>query len=335
VFFTNSGSESVDTALKIALAYHRVKGQGQRTRLIGPRARLSRRRLRRHLGRRHRLQPQVLRPDAGRRRSPAAHHNLEKNAFSKGQPEWGAHLADELERIVTLHDASTIAAVIIEPVAGSTGVLIPPKGYLQKIRQICDKHGILLIFDEVITGFGRLGSPFGAEHFGVQPDMITCAKGLTNGAVPMGAVFARKHIYDAFMDNAAENAIELFHGYTYSAHPVACAAGLAVLDIYKEEGLFENCASLAKYWEDAVHSLKGIKNVIDLRNMGLIAGIELEPIPGKPTARAFNAFLKAYDKGLLIRTTGDIIALSPPLIVEKSHIDQIFSMLADILKNLD
>ena len=169
-------------------------------------------------------------------------HNLEKNAFSKGQPEWGAHLADELERIVTLHDASTIAAVIVEPVAGSTGVLIPPKGYLQKLRQICDKHGILLIFDEVITGFGRLGSPFGAEHFGVQPDMITCAKGLTNGAVPMGAVFARKHIYDAFMESSAENAIELFHGYTYSAHPVACAAGLAVLDIYKEEGLFENCA---------------------------------------------------------------------------------------------
>jgi beta-alanine--pyruvate transaminase len=335
VFFTNSGSESVDTALKIALAYHRVKGQGARTRLIG--------RERGYHGvgfggisvggivsNRKFFGPML----AGVDHLPHT-HNLEKNAFSKGQPEWGAHLADDLERIVTLHDASTIAAVIIEPVAGSTGVLIPPKGYLQKIRQICDKHGILLIFDEVITGFGRLGSPFGAEHFGVQPDMITCAKGLTNGAVPMGAVFARKHIYDAFMDNAAENAIELFHGYTYSAHPVACAAGLAVLDIYKEEGLFENCASLSKYWEDAVHSLKGIKNVIDLRNMGLIAGIELEAIPGKPTARAFNAFLKAYDKGLLIRTTGDIIALSPPLIIEKSHIDQIFSMLADILKNLD
>jgi beta-alanine--pyruvate transaminase len=335
VFFTNSGSESVDTALKIALAYHRLKGQGQRTRLIG--------RERGYHGvgfggisvggivsNRKFFGPML----AGVDHLPHT-HNLEKNAFSKGQPEWGAHLADELERIVTLHDASTIAAVIVEPVAGSTGVLIPPKGYLQKLRQICDKHGILLIFDEVITGFGRLGSPFGAEHFGVQPDMITCAKGLTNGAVPMGAVFARKHIYDAFMESSAENAIELFHGYTYSAHPVACAAGLAVLDIYKEEGLFENCRNLSKYWEDAVHSLKGIKNVIDLRNMGLIAGIELEPIPGKPTARAFNAFLKAYDKGLLIRTTGDIIALSPPLIVEKSHIDQIFSMLADILKNLD
>ncbi len=335
VFFTNSGSESVDTALKIAIAYHRVKGQGARTRLIG--------RERGYHGvgfggisvggivaNRKFFGPLLNGVD----HLPHT-HDLEKNAFSKGQPEWGAHLADDLERIVALHDASTIAAVIIEPVAGSTGVLIPPKGYLQKIRQICDKHGILLIFDEVITGFGRLGSPFAAEHFGVQPDIVTCAKGLTNGAVPMGAVFARKHIYDAFMENAAENAIELFHGYTYSAHPVACAAGLATLDIYKEEGLFENCASLAKYWEDAVHSLKGIRNVIDLRNMGLIAGIELGPIPGKPTARAFNAFLKAYEKGLLIRTTGDIIALSPPLIIEKSHIDQIFGMLADILKNLD
>ena len=335
VFFTNSGSESVDTALKIALAYHRVKGQGQRTRLIG--------RERGYHGvgfggisvggivnNRKFFGPML----AGVDHLPHT-HNLEKNAFSKGMPEWGAHLADELERIVALHDASTIAAVIVEPVAGSTGVLIPPKGYLQKVRQICDKHGILLIFDEVITGFGRLGSPFGAEHFNVLPDMITCAKGLTNGAVPMGAVFARKHLYDAFMDNAAENAIELFHGYTYSAHPVACAAALASLDIYKEEGLFENCANLSKYWEDAVHSLKGIKNVIDLRNMGLIAGIELESIPGKPTARAFNAFLKAYEQGLLIRTTGDIIALSPPLIVTKGHIDQIFDKLAGVLKNLD
>ncbi|HWA47772.1 MAG TPA: aspartate aminotransferase family protein [Dongiaceae bacterium] len=335
VFFTNSGSESVDTALKIALAYHRVKGQGARTRLIG--------RERGYHGvgfggisvggivaNRKFFGPLLNGVD----HLPHT-HNLEKNAFSKGQPEWGAHLADELERIVALHDASTIAAVIVEPVAGSTGVLIPPKGYLQKVRQICDKHGILLIFDEVITGFGRLGSPFGAEHFDVLPDMITCAKGLTNGAVPMGAVFARKHLYDAFMENAAENAIELFHGYTYSAHPVACAAALASLDIYKEEGLFENCRNLSKYWEDAVHSLKGIKNVIDLRNMGLIAGIELESIPGKPTARAFGAFLKAYEQGLLIRTTGDIIALSPPLIVTKSHIDQIFDKLAGVLKSLD
>jgi beta-alanine--pyruvate transaminase len=335
VFFTNSGSESVDTALKIALAYHRVKGNASRTRLIG--------RERGYHGvgfggisvggivsNRKFFGPML----AGVDHMPHT-HNLEKNAFSKGQPEWGAHLADELERIVALHDASTIAAVIVEPVAGSTGVLIPPKGYLQKVRQICDKHGILLIFDEVITGFGRLGSPFGTEHFGVLPDMITCAKGLTNGAIPMGAVFARKHLSDAFMENSAENAIELFHGYTYSAHPVACAAALASLDIYKEEGLFENCANLSKYWEDAVHSLKGIKNVIDLRNMGLIAGIELESIPGKPTARAFGAFLKAYEQGLLIRTTGDIIALSPPLIVTKSHIDQIFDKLAGVLKSLD
>ena len=335
VFFTNSGSEAVDTALKMAIAYHRARGEGQRTRLIG--------RERGYHG--VNFGGISVGGIAGNRKSFGTMvggvdhlrhtHDLKRNAFSRGIPEHGAELADDLERIVALHDASTIAAVIVEPVAGSTGVLIPPKGYLQKLRQICDKHGILLIFDEVITGFGRLGSPFGAEHFGVQPDMITCAKGLTNGAVPMGAVFARKHIYDAFMESSAENAIELFHGYTYSAHPVACAAGLAVLDIYKEEGLFENCRNLSKYWEDAVHSLKGIKNVIDLRNMGLIAGIELEPIPGKPTARAFNAFLKAYEKGLLIRTTGDIIALSPPLIVEKSHIDQIFSMLADILKSLD
>jgi beta-alanine--pyruvate transaminase len=335
VFFTNSGSESVDTALKIAIAYHRIKGQGARMRLIG--------RERGYHGvgfggisvggivsNRKFFGPLLNGVD----HLPHT-HNLEKNAFSKGQPEWGAHLADELERIVALHDASTIAAVIIEPVAGSTGVLIPPKGYLQKIRQICDKHGILMIFDEVITGFGRLGSSFAADHFGVLPDIITTAKGITSGTIPMGAVFVRKGIYDAFMESAAENAIELFHGYTYSAHPVACAAALATLDIYRDEGLFERAAELAPYWQDAVHSLKGTKNVIDLRNLGLIAGIELAPKPGKPTARAFDAFLKSYDKNLLIRTTGDIIAMSPPLIAQKTHIDQMFDILTGVLKDLD
>jgi beta-alanine--pyruvate transaminase len=261
-------------------------------------------------------------------------HNLSKNAFSRGQPAFGAELADELERIVALHDASNIAAVIVEPVAGSTGVLIPPKGYLEKLRQICDKHGILLIFDEVITGFGRLGASFATEHFGILPDIITTAKGITNGTVPMGAVFVRKGIYDAFM-NGPEEAIELFHGYTYSAHPLACAAGVASLDIYKEEGLFERANSLSGYWADGVHSLKGTRNVIDLRNLGLIAGIELEPMPGRPGKRAFEAFLRCYEKGLLIRTTGDIIALSPPLIVEKGHVDEMFGTLGEVLKTLD
>jgi len=212
---------------------------------------------------------------------------------------------------------------------------LPPQGYLQRLRQICDKHGILLIFDEVITGFGRLGKSFATEYFGVQPDIVTAAKGLTSGTIPMGCVWVRKGIYDAFMESAAENMIELFHGYTYSAHPVACAAALATLDIYKEEDLFNRANELAPYWEQALHGLKGIKNVIDLRNLGLIGAIELESIPGKPTARAFDAFLKCYEKGLLIRTTGDIIAMSPPLIAEKSHIDQIFDILSGVLKNLD
>jgi beta-alanine--pyruvate transaminase len=335
VFFTNSGSEAVDTALKIALAYHNVRGQGQRTRLIG------RERGYHGVGFGGISVGGIVnnRKFFGSLLNGVDHmphtHNLKENAYSKGLPNWGAHLADELERIVTLHDASTIAAVIVEPVAGSTGVLLPPKGYLQKLRDICTKHGILLIFDEVITGFGRLGASFATEYFGVVPDMITCAKGLTNGTVPMGAVFARKGIYDTFMEKAPENAIELFHGYTYSAHPLACAAALASLDIYKEEGLFERCASLADYWQDAVHSLKGIRNVIDLRNLGLIAGIELESLPGKVGKRAFEAFLKCYDDGLLIRTTADIIALSPPLIVEKSHIDEMFDKLGKVLKTVD
>lgn len=333
VFFTNSGSESVETALKIAIAYHRVKGEGTRQRLIG----------------RERGYHGVgfggisvggIAPNRkffGSLLTGVDHlphtHNLEKNAFSRKQPEWGAHLADELERIVTLHDASTIAAVIVEPVAGSTGVLIPPKGYLERLRAICDKYGILLIFDEVITGFGRLGTSFATDYFGVVPDLVTVAKGITNGTVPMGAVFAREGIYDAFM-NGPESAIELFHGYTYSGHPVACAAALATLDIYQEEGLFERAGELASYWEEAVHSLKGVPYVIDVRNLGLVAGIELESIAGKPGARAFDCFVRCFEKGLLIRTTGDIIALSPPLIIEKGQIDQIVEILGGILREM-
>ncbi|MFQ5938947.1 MAG: aminotransferase class III-fold pyridoxal phosphate-dependent enzyme, partial [Alphaproteobacteria bacterium] len=234
---------------------------------------------------------------------------------------------------VALHDASTIAAVIVEPVAGSAGVLIPPKGYLERLREICDKHGILLIFDEVITGFGRLGASFATEYFGITPDIITVAKALTNATIPMGATFVTKGIYEAFMDGP-ENAIELFHGYTYSGHPLACAAGLAALEVYAEEGLFQRAAELSGYWEDAVHSLKGLPHIIDLRNLGLMAGIELEPRPDKPTARAFETFLKCYEDGVLIRTTGDIIALSPPLIVEKAEIDQIFDTIGGALKQI-
>ncbi|MEG3889922.1 aspartate aminotransferase family protein [Microcoleus sp. Z1_A1] len=334
VFFTNSGSESVETALKIAIAYHRVKGEGTRQRLIG-------RERGYHgvgfggisvggIGTNRKFFGSLL---TGVDHLPHT-HNLEHNAFSRKQPEWGAHLADELERIVALHDASNIAAVIVEPVAGSTGVLIPPKGYLERLRAICDKYGILLIFDEVITGFGRLGSSFATEYFGVVPDIVTAAKGITNGTVPMGAVFVKEGIYDAFM-NAPENAIELFHGYTYSGHPLACAAALATLDIYEEERLFERADKMAGYWEDAVHSLKGVRHVIDVRNLGLVAGIELESIAGKPGKRAFDCFLQCYEKGLLIRTTGDIIALSPPLIIEKEHIDKIVEILTGVLQEME
>jgi beta-alanine--pyruvate transaminase len=334
VFFTNSGSEAVDTALKMAIAYHRARGEGTRQRLIG------RERGYHGVGFGGISVGGIVsnRKVFGSLLNGVDHlphtHDLSKNAFSRGQPAHGAELANELERLVTLHDASNIAAVIVEPVACSTGVLLPPKGYLQRLREICTKHGILLIFDEVITGFGRLGASFATEYFGVVPDLITTAKGITNGTIPMGAVFARKGIYDAFM-NAPADTIELFHGYTYSGHPVACAAGLATLDIYKEEGLFERAAGLSAYWEDAIHSLKGVRNVIDLRNLGLLAGIELETRPGKPTARAFEAFLKSYEKNLLIRTTGDIIALSPPLIAEKKHIDEMVGTLRDVLGTVD
>jgi beta-alanine--pyruvate transaminase len=333
VFFTNSGSESVDTALKIALAYHRVRGEGARQRFIG--------RERGYHGvgfggisvggmvNNRKFFGNML---AGVDHLPHT-HDLARNRNARGLPMHGAELADELERIVALHDASTIAAVIVEPVAGSTGVLLPPQGYLERLRAICDRHKLLLIFDEVITGFGRLGAPFAAQAFGVIPDMITCAKGLTNGSVPMGGVLVRKEIYDTFMQGP-EQSIELFHGYTYSAHPLACAAGLATLGIYQREGLLTRAAELGRYWEDAAHSLEGLPHVIDVRNCGLIAGIELEPVSGQPGTRAFGAFLKAFEQGLLIRTTGDIIALSPPLIIEKAHIDELFGKLATILRSL-
>src|SRR5579883_274666 len=331
VFFCNSGSEAVDSALKIALAYHRVRGEGGRVRLIG------RERAYHGVGFGGIAVGGMV---ANRRQFGALFAGVDhlphtydpkRQAFSRGQPAEGADLADALERLVALHDASTIAAVIVEPVAGSTGVLVPPKGYLERLRAICDKHGILLIFDEVITGFGRLGAAFAADYFGVIPDMMTTAKGITNGTVPMGAVFVREGIYQAFM-SGTEAGIEFFHGYTYSGHPLAAAAGLATLDIYTEEGLFERVRSLSGYWEDAVHSLKGAPHVIDLRNLGLVAGIELEAIPGKPTARAVDVFQRCYERGLLIRTTGDIIALSPPLIVQKPQIDEMFGTLARALK---
>ena len=331
VFFTNSGSESVDTALKIALAYHRIRGEGTRTRLIG------RERGYHGVG----FGGISVGGMVNNRKFFAAQlpgvdhlphtHDLARNAYTRGEPEHGANLADELERIVALHDASTIAAVIVEPVAGSTGVLIPPKGYLERLRDICTKHGILLIFDEVITGFGRIGAPFASEYFGVTPDMITMAKGLTNGSIPMGAVAARKEIYDAFMQGP-ENAIELFHGYTYSAHPIACAAGIATQRIYRDEGLLTRALEIGDYWADAVHSLRSLPHVIDLRNLGLIGAVELEPIPGKPGARGFDVFVRAFEKGLLARVTGDIIALSPPLIIERSHVDELIGKLAEAIR---
>lgn len=333
VFYTNSGSEAVDTALKIALAYQRVIGQGARTRLIG--------RERGYHGvgfggisvggivNNRRFFGSLLN---GVDHLP--HTHLPENAFTKGQPEHGAYLADDLERIIALHGADTIAAVIVEPMAGSTGVLLPPKGYLKKLREITKKHGILLIFDEVITGFGRLGSAFAAEHFGVIPDMITCAKGLTNGVIPMGAVLATDEIHDAFMQGP-EHVIELFHGYTYSGSPIACAAGIATLDTYREEALFERATCLSDYWGDALHSLNGLPNVIDIRNMGLIGAVELAPIKDQPGKRAFDAFVKAFEAGILIRVTGDIIAMSPPLIISEREIDELIGKLGDVLKTLD
>jgi len=331
VFFTNSGSESVETALKMALAYHRVRGEGHRTRLIG--------RERGYHGVNFggiSVGGMVAnRKMFGTMLGGVDHirhtHDLARNAYSVGQPANGAEFADDLERLVALHDASTIAAVIVEPVAGSTGVLIPPQGYLQRLREICDRHGILLIFDEVITGFGRTGAPFAAQTFGVTPDLITCAKGLTNGAVPMGAVIARQAIHDVFM-TGPEHLIEFFHGYTYSAHPLACAAGLATLETYADEGLLTRAREMEGYFAEGLHSLKGLPTVIDVRNIGLVGGVELEPIAGAPTKRAFDVFLDCYEHGALVRTTGDIVALSPPLIIERAQIDQIIDILGQAIR---
>jgi beta-alanine--pyruvate transaminase len=334
IFFTNSGSESVDTALKIALAYQRARGEGTRTRLIG--------RERGYHGVgfggisvggivNNRRQFGTLL--AGVDHLPHT-HDLASNAFTKGRPQHGAHLADDLERIVALHGAETIAAVIVEPMAGSTGVLIPPLGYLERLREICTKHGIVLIFDEVITAFGRLGGPTAAQVLGVTPDIITMAKGLTNAAVPMGAVAVSRTIHDTVVEGGPDG-IELFHGYTYSGHPLAAAAGIASLDLYRDEGLFERAADLSGYWEQAVHSLKGKRHVIDVRNIGIVAGIELEPRPGAPGKRAMELFHKCFDNGLLIRVTGDIIALSPPLILEKAHIDEMVGRIAELVATID
>ncbi len=332
VFFCNSGSEAVDTALKIALAYHNVRGEASRTRFIG------RERgyhgvgfggisvggivsVRKHFG-------SLL---AGVDHLPHT-YNREEQAFTKGEPEWGAHLADDLERIVTLHDASTIAAVIVEPMAGSTGVLPPPKGYLKRLRAICDKYGILLILDEVITGFGRLGYAFAAERYGIVPDMITFAKGVTSGTVPMGGVVVRKGIYDAFM-RGPEHVIELFHGYTYSAHPLACAAGLATLDVYRDEKLFERARLLEPKWADAAMSLKGLPGVLDIRTVGLTAAFDLASKPDAFGKRAYEAMDRAFhEEGLMVRATGETLALTPPLIMSEDQMGEIFEKLAKVIK---
>src|SRR6266478_5664586 len=332
VFFANSGSEAVDTALKIAVAYHRIKGEAARTRLIG------RERGYHGVG----FGGISVGGISGNRKFfgsllPGVDHlphthDLGHNAFTRGQPGWGAHLADELERIVALHDASTIAAVIVEPVAGSTGVLVPPKGYLERLRAICDKHGILLVFDEVITGFGRLGHAFAAERYGVVPDMITFAKGITSGSVPMGGVTVRKGIYDAFM-RGPMHAVELFHGYTYSAHPLACAAGLATLELYREEGTFERARKLEPVWAEAAMSLKGLPNVLDIRCVGLTAGIDLASRPGEVGKRAYDAMDKAFrEQDLVIRAAGETIVLTPPLIVSEGEIEEMFAKAARVIK---
>jgi len=335
VFFSNSGSEAVDSALKIALAYHQSRGEPQRTRFVG--------RLRSYHGvgfggisvggietNKKPFAAQLL-PQVDHL---PHHHDLSKNAFSKGQPAWGAHLADALEQIVAERGAETIAAVIVEPMAGSTGVLIPPVGYLEKLRAICTKHGILLIFDEVISGFGRLGAPFAAQAFNVMPDIMTLAKGITNAAVPMGATCVQGWIYDTVV-NATDRGIEFFHGYTYSGHPLASAAGLATLDLYKAEGIFEQAAKMAPVWEAAVHSLKGAPHVIDVRNMGIVAGVELEPRAGMPGARAYDVFVDCFfNQNALIRVTGDILALSPPLIVSEAQIGELMGKIRRALESV-
>ncbi len=333
VFFSNSGSEAVDTALKIALAYHRVRGEGQRTRFIG------RERAYHGVGfggmsvggiGNNRKQFGAMLPAVDH--LPHT-HDPARNAFSRGQPEHGAELADALERLITLHDASTIAGVIVEPLAGSTGVLVPPRGYLERLHAICRKHGLLLIFDEVISGFGRLGAPFATDLFGITPDILTLAKGITNATVPMGATVVSPTIYQAFMNAPA--GIELFHGYTYSAHVLACAAALATLDTYAEEGIFANAAALSPYFENLMHSLRDAPHVIDIRNLGMVAGIELAPRDGKTGARGYDVFVACYNAGLLTRVTGDILAISPPLIARRDHLDEMTEIIASVLRAVD
>ncbi len=333
IFFTNSGSESADTALKIALAYHRARGEGQRTRFIG------RERGYHGVGFGGISVGGIVanrKAFSGGLISHVDHlphtHNLAETAFTRGQPSWGGHLADELERLVALHDASTIAAVIVEPLAGSTGVLVPPKGYLERLREICSKHGILLIFDEVITAFGRLGAATASERFGVTPDILTMAKAINNAAIPMGAVAASRSVHDTIVDAAAGNAIEFFHGYTYSAHPAAAAATIAALDLYKSERLFERSAELSATFEDAAHELRNSPYVKDIRNLGLVAGIELESRPDAIGTRAYDVFVKCFEAGVLVRCTADVLAFSPPLIVSGEQIDQIFTTVRDALR---
>jgi beta-alanine--pyruvate transaminase len=333
VFFTNSGSEAVDTALKIAVAWHRLRGQGTRTRFVG--------RERSYHGvnlggtsvggvsANRKAYSGMLLPGVDHLRHT---HDLSRNAFSRGQPAHGAELADELEeRIIPLHDASNIAALIVDPVAASGGVLVPPKGYLQRLREICTKHGILLIFDEVITGWGRLGATFAAQHFGIEPDLITFAKGITSGAVPLGGVLVKDSIHETFM-NAPGAGMEFFHGYTYSGHPLACAAALAALEIYEEEKLFE--IPQAGYFEQGVHSLQGLPHVVDCRNAGLIGAIELRSRPGAVGERAYEAFEKCWDRGVFVRPVGDSVAFCPPLIAENKHLDQMFGTVAEVLKTV-
>ena len=333
VFFTNSGSESADTALKIALAYHRARGEGHRFRLVG--------RERGYHGVNFGgmavggipANKKVFGPGVAGVLHIRHTHDVARNAFSRGLPKNGAELADDLERLCLMNDGASIAAVIVEPVSGSAGVLIPPQGYLERLRQICDKHGILLIFDEVITGFGRLGKPFGSQRLGVMPDIFTVAKGMTNGSVPMGAVFVKDSIFEAFMKGG--DGIELFHGYTYSGHPLGCAAGIATLDVYEEEGLLERAQSVEKHWEEALHALKGTRHVIDVRNIGLMGAVELEPKKDAPGSRGYSAFVKVFESDVLIRYTGDTLAFSPPLIVEKAQIDRIADTVRKVLQNLD
>jgi beta-alanine--pyruvate transaminase len=331
VFFTNSGSESVETALKMALAYHRAKGNATKVRLIG--------RERGYHG--VNFGGTAVGGIANNRKMFGAlvagvdhlrhTHDIARNAFSRGEPAHGIELAEDLERLVALHDASTIAAVIVEPVACSTGVLIPPKGYLARLREICTKHDIILIFDEVITAFGRMGTAFGADYFNVSPDLITTAKGVTNGTIPMGAVFVKSHIHEAFT-HGPDWMLDFFHGYTYSGHPMACAASIGTLDTYQDEGLLTRATDIAPYWEERLHALKGLPHIIDIRNIGLIGAIEFDPIPGEPTKRAYDRFVKAFENNILVRQTGDIIALSPPLIISKSEIDHLLDTLTMVLK---